>query len=117
MKPVIKGVACAAAMVALFAQAQSNKATPRERAGAEVFGEHCSTCHGVRLMKEDSSFDLVMYVKTADEERFIRGAKSQRGSMPSFARTLTDQQLSDVYAYVKRGHTPDLNDVRMESNH
>ena len=37
--------------------------------------------------------------------------------MPSFARQLKDEQLADVYAYVKRGHTPDLDDVRMESNH
>ena len=97
-------------------QAQ-DKASAVVRAGAEVFGLHCSTCHGVRLMKEDAAFDLVAYVKTADEERFVRASKSARGSMPSFASTLTDQELKNVYAYVKRGHTPDLNDVRMESNH
>ena len=94
-----------------------DKASPRERAGAEIFGLHCSTCHGVRLMKEDTAFDLVTYVTSADESRFVRASKTARGSMPSFASSLTDQQLADVYAYVKRGHTPDLNDVRMESNH
>ncbi len=97
--------------------AQGNEASPRERAGAVVFGEHCSSCHGVRLMKEDSNFDLVAAVKEMSEERFIRGAKTARGSMPSFASQLKDSELADVYAYVKRGHTPDLNDVRMESNH
>lgn len=102
---------------ALTAHAQDNKASPRERAGAVIFGQHCSACHGVRLMKEDTNFDLVAYVKIADEERFVRGAKTQRGTMPSFARTLKDQELADVYAYVKHGHTPDLNDVPMESNH
>jgi mono/diheme cytochrome c family protein len=97
-------------------QAQ-DKASPRERAGAEIFGLHCSTCHGVRLMKEDTAFDLVAYVASADESRFVRASKTARGSMPSFASSLTDPQLADVYAYIKRGHTPDLNDVRMESNH
>ena len=98
-------------------QAQDNKASTRERAGAVVFGLHCSTCHGVRLMKEDAAFDLVTYIKGVDEERFVRAAKTARGSMPSFGNTLTDQDIKDVYAYVKRGHSPDLNDVRMESNH
>ena len=98
-------------------QAQDNKASPRERAGAAVFGEHCSACHGVRLMKEDAAYDLAAAVKTMPEERFIRGAKTARGSMPSFASLLKDAELADIYAYVKRGHTPDLDDVRVESNH
>ncbi len=97
--------------------AQDNKASPRERAGAVVFGQHCSTCHGVRLIKQDAAFDLAAAVKEMPEERFIRGAKTARGSMPSFASALKDAELADVYAYVKRGHTPDLDDVPMESNH
>ena len=122
MKPLLSLTACAAAFALVWAdpaglRAQDNKASPRERAGAVVFGEHCSTCHGVRLMKEDTNFDLVAAVKEMSEERFIRGAKTARGSMPTFASLLKDAELADVYAYVKRGHTPDLNDVRMESNH
>jgi mono/diheme cytochrome c family protein len=98
-------------------KAQNDKASARERAGAVAFGAHCSTCHGVRLMKADSAYDLVEFIKTADEERFIRGSKTARGSMPTFANVLSDREISDIYAYVKRGHTPDLNDVPMESNH
>ena len=101
----------------MHAHAQDNKASPRERAGAVVFGEHCSACHGVRLMKEDTAYDLVAAVKTMSEERFIQSAKTARGSMPSFASLLKDAELADIYAYVKRGHTPDLDDVRVESNH
>jgi mono/diheme cytochrome c family protein len=97
--------------------AQDNKASPRERAGAVVFGEHCSACHGVRMLKEDAAYDLANPVKNMTEERFIQGAKTRRGAMPSFASLLKDAELADVYAYVKRGHTPDLDDVRMESNH
>jgi mono/diheme cytochrome c family protein len=122
MRRLFTQAACAAALSLAFihplhSNAQDNKASPRERAGAVVFGEHCSSCHGVRLMKEDTTFDLVAAVKEMSEERFIRGAKTARGSMPSFASLLKDAELADVYAYVKRGHTPDLNDVRMESNH
>lgn len=98
--------------------AQDNKATPRERAGAVVYGQHCSTCHGVRLLKEDTAHDLAAAVKSnLSEALFIRAAKTARGSMPSFATSLKDAELADVYAYIKRGHTPDLDDVRMESNH
>ncbi len=97
--------------------AQADKASPRERAGAVVFGEHCSTCHGVRLLKQDAAFDLKAALNDMTEERFIRGAKTARGAMPSFATALKDTELADVYAYIKRGHTLDLDDVRMESNH
>lgn len=106
-----------AATVPAALNAQTDKASARERAGAVSFGTHCSTCHGVRLMKEDTAYDLVEFVKAADEARFIRGSKTARGSMPSFAKSLSDRELSDIYAYVKRGHTSDLNDVPMESNH
>lgn len=97
--------------------AQDNKATPRERAGAVIFGQHCSACHGVRLLKQDAAYDLAAAVKDMTEEQFLRGAKTRRGAMPTFATILKDAELADVYAYVKRGHTPDLDDVRMESNH
>lgn len=97
--------------------AQSSKASQRERAGATVFGEHCSVCHGVRLLKQDAAYDLRAVIADMSEEQFLRGAKTRRGAMPSFAGQLSDEQLADVYAYVKRGHSPDLDDVRMESNH
>lgn len=110
--------AAALCIPAIFTtHAQDNKATPRERAGAVLFGQHCSACHGVRLMKEDAAYDLVARIKSTDEARFIRATKTLRGAMPSFANQLTDAEIADIYAYVIRGHTPDLNDVRMESNH
>ncbi len=117
-RKLLRGLAVLAGLTPLtITHAQDNKASTRVRAGAVVFGLHCSTCHGVRLMKEDAAFDLVAYVKDAEEERFMRATKIARGSMPSFASALSDPEISDVYAYVKRGHSPDLNDVRMESNH
>ena len=124
MKRFTADIACSTVLALTFAlvapagtHAQDNKASPRERAGAVVFGEHCSACHGVRLLKEDAAYDLASAVKNMSEERFIQGAKTRRGAMPSFASVLKDAELADVYAYVKRGHTPDLDDVRMESNH
>ena len=98
-------------------RAQDNKASARERAGAVTFGLHCSTCHGVRLIKADAAYDLRSNIQDTDEARFIHGAKTARGSMPTFATLLSDRELGDIFAYVKRGHTPDLDDVPMESNH
>lgn len=97
--------------------AQDGRASPRERAGAVLFGLHCSTCHGVRLMKNDAAYDLTAVIGNMDEVRFLTGAKTARGSMPSYATLLSDSELGSVWAYVRRGHTPDLDDVPMESNH
>lgn len=101
---------------AIFTFAQ-HTASPRERAGAVVFGQHCSACHGVRLNKNDAAYDLTAVIGKLDEARFLIGAKTARGSMPSYAALLSDADLGAVWAYVRRGHTPDLNDVPMESNH
>ncbi len=113
---------CATVMAVISVQstplhAQQGKASPRERAGAVLYGKHCSTCHGVRLIKDDAAHDLAAAAKDMSEERFIAGAKTARGAMPSYASLLNDTQLADVYAYVKRGHSSDLDDVPMESNH
>ena len=113
----IATLACAAATLPVGHAQNSGNATPRERAGAVAYGQHCSACHGVRLMKSGDAHDITGFAAAVDEERFARTAKIARGAMPSFARTLTDQTLGDIHIYVKRGHTPDLDDVPMESNH
>lgn len=97
--------------------AQEAKSSTDVRAGATHYGVHCSTCHGVRLLKQDAAFDLVAWAKNADKERFVRSAKTARGSMPSFASQLSDKELELIWLYVSRGHTRDLDDVPMESNH
>jgi len=88
-----------------LSQAQSGKASARERSGATVFGEHCSVCHGVRLLKQDAAYDLRAVIADMSEEQFLRGAKTRRGAMPSFAGQLKDEQLTDVYAYIRRGQS------------
>jgi mono/diheme cytochrome c family protein len=99
------------------AHAQETKSPPEARAGAMHYGIHCSVCHGVRLMKDDAAHDLATWARGANKEQFVRGAKTARGAMPSFASQLSDAELERIWLYVSRGHTRDLDDVPMESNH
>lgn len=111
------GTALLLACPALITHAQTQDiASPRERAGAIIFGERCSVCHGARLAKADASYDLT-HAASWSESDFVRASKTARGSMPSFATLLSDAQLADVWAYVRRGHTRDLDNVPMESGH
>lgn len=100
-------------MAIAFAQ---DIATPRERAGALTYGERCSVCHGARLAKADATYDLT-HAANMSESDFVRASKTARGAMPSFATLLSDTQLAGVWAYVRRGHTRDLDNVPMESGH
>ncbi len=101
-------------VVIAFAQ---DIASPRERAGAITYGERCSVCHGVRLAKTDAAYDLAAYAAGSSESDFVRASKTARGAMPSFATLLSDAQLADVWAYVRRGHTRDLDNIPMASGH
>ncbi len=109
------GMALLLACPTVIALAQ-DIASPRERAGAVTYGERCSVCHGARLAKADAAYDLTQAAGLSESD-FVRASKTARGAMPSFATLLSDTQLGEVWAYVRRGHTRDLDNVPMESGH
>ena len=65
--------------------------------GAPVFAENCEACH-----IDSSNYSGLYGRDQASVENAIRGGGNNVMSMPAFDGVLTDQQIADVAAYVRR---------------
>jgi len=80
-------------------------ASPSAAGPAEIFADNCAKCHGTdgkaktakgkRLHATDFTSDW-----NTDESRGIRIITNGRDEMPSFKKTLTQDEIRDVFHYV-----------------
>lgn len=69
-------------------------------AGAAVYENYCSVCHGPRLRNPGGSFDL--RALTEDErERFDIGVLDGKNMMPPWRGTISEEELDQLWAYVR----------------
>ena len=69
-------------------------------AGAAVYENNCSVCHGPRLRNPGGSFDL--RALTADErQRFDIGVLDGKNMMPPWRGTISEQELDQLWAYIR----------------
>ena len=69
-------------------------------AGAQIYGDKCSECHGPRLRNPGTSFDLKRL--TAEERpRFEKSVMEGKGQMPPWRGILNDEQISQLWAYIR----------------
>lgn len=69
-------------------------------AGAAVYENYCSGCHGPRLRNPGTSFDLREL--TADErERFDAGVLDGKNMMPPWRGTISEEALDQLWTYVR----------------
>jgi mono/diheme cytochrome c family protein len=54
------------------------------QAGAEVYAERCSACHGERLRVTGGAFDLLK-LRPDERERFDKAVNDGKGQMPPWA--------------------------------
>ncbi|HVW45912.1 MAG TPA: c-type cytochrome, partial [Solirubrobacterales bacterium] len=75
-------------------------AAPNAEAGKEVFAEECSVCHGATGHGGNGGPDL----RTMPLAKTQAGAEKQvtngGGGMPAFKGTLSEEEISNVAAYV-----------------
>jgi mono/diheme cytochrome c family protein len=102
-------VLVAAFVILLFvnepAQPPPVPAVGTENAGATIFATRCASCHG-----DDGGggfgpalrggIVVQRYPDAADEAAVVSGG---RGSMPSFADSLTDEQIAEVVEFTRSG--------------
>ena len=79
------------------------RADPAEQ-GREVYGEFCVTCHGRDMVSPGAvSFDLRKFPKD-DFARFRNSVLNGKGAaMPAWRDKITDEDLNDLWAYVRSG--------------
>ena len=76
------------------------------RAGAELFVEHCQTCHGKRMRNPQWGADLRTFPKDG-RARFIDTVSYGRRNMPAWDDVLKAQDIEALWAYVSSGDPGD----------
>ncbi len=69
-------------------------------AGAAVYENNCSGCHGPRLRNPGTSFDLRGLTAT-ERERFDIGVLDGKNMMPPWRGTVSEEELDQLWAYVR----------------
>ena len=69
-------------------------------AGAQVYEEHCASCHGDKLRSTGAMPDL--RDMPDDRARFDTMVLEGRGQMPSWQGVVTPEQIEQLWAYVRR---------------
>jgi mono/diheme cytochrome c family protein len=69
-------------------------------AGAVVFSENCSTCHGATGHGGNGGPDLTTMPLAQSEEGAIQQVTNGGGGMPAFGGTLSEEEIENVAAYV-----------------
>jgi mono/diheme cytochrome c family protein len=91
--------------------AQGREAGPKLGAtdyeGWRQYSAHCARCHGQDVVGNPVAANLLESAgpggPVAGRDAFVEVVKAGRpsGGMPGFAKQLTDEQISAIYAYVK----------------
>ena len=86
-----------AALLTVGARAQAQ--TPAA-AGAQIYLDQCSECHGPGLRNPGTSFDLKK-LKAGERARFEKSVLDGKGQMPPWRGTLNEEQLGQLWAYIR----------------
>ncbi len=70
------------------------------QAGAAVFSENCSVCHGATGHGGNGGPDLTTMPLAQTEEGAIQQVTNGGGGMPPFGGTLSEEEIENVAAYV-----------------
>jgi heme/copper-type cytochrome/quinol oxidase subunit 2/mono/diheme cytochrome c family protein len=73
---------------------------PSAEAGEEVFAENCSVCHGATGHGGNGGPDLTTMPKAKEQKGAEEQVTNGGGGMPAFAGTLSEEEISNVAAYV-----------------
>ena len=90
------------AVIALAPAAPVSGADPTTiAAGAQLYGDYCSVCHGEQLKNTGSggTFDL-RRLRAADRERFFTAVLNGKSQMPPWRGVLKAVQIESIWAYV-----------------
>ena len=103
------GLAAGVALMALAAQlpAQSPEQFPPDRvkAGADLYAQTCSHCHGPRMLESQVPMDLRKF-PPGEKSRFIRSVIKGKDQMPPFGGLYKAEEIEALWAYVMAGERP-----------
>jgi mono/diheme cytochrome c family protein len=92
-------VACGVGLASCAAAAADG--SPAE-AGAAIYAQRCSGCHGQELHNTSGgwSFDL-RRLRPDEHDRFVNSVTSGKDNMPSWYGILSDDEIEAIWAYIR----------------
>jgi len=95
---------CAVALGCSRALAEEKPSFPQEQiaAGAELYADNCSPCHGPRMQDPESAFDLRKFPRD-ERERFVASVTRGKNQMPPWGDLLKPEEVAALWAYVTTG--------------
>lgn len=69
-------------------------------AGAEIYTEKCSECHGARMVPTGAGADL-RELGPDDRPKFEKTLEEGRGQMPSWDGQFTPEERDQIWAYIR----------------
>jgi len=93
------------AMAIVLASIVAARADPdagKVEAGATIYGDYCSSCHGDGLRNTSGgvTFDL-RRLRAEDRERFLDSVLNGKRQMPPWRGALKPEQIESIWAYIR----------------
>lgn len=80
-------------------------------AGAELFEDNCSSCHGAHMADPGAAFDLRSFPHD-QHDRFVNSVTNGKNSMPAWGGLLKPQDIEALWAYVVAGEKENAKDSK-----
>ena len=95
--PLVAGVT-----FALVSTGSAVQADAKVEAGASIYGDYCSSCHGEQLRNTSGgvTFDL-RRLRPEDRDRFAKAVLDGKGPMPPWRGVLKIEQVEAIWAYIR----------------
>lgn len=93
--------------------AAADTSAEQDHAGMELYETHCASCHGTDGAG-GAAPPVVDNAIVAINTAFIAQILQPSGFMPSFARTLSDEEVAEIINYVRATWYSDLESVTAE---
>ena len=95
---------CAARLCLLLTSSASVPALAdaKVEAGATIYGDYCSNCHGDELRNTSGgvTFDL-RRLRPEDHDRFVNSVLDGKRQMPAWRGVLDQQKIEAVWAFIR----------------
>jgi mono/diheme cytochrome c family protein len=71
-------------------------------AGANIYGNYCSNCHGDELRNTSggATFDLTR-LRAADHDRFVNSVLNGKTQMPPWRGVLDMEQIESIWSFIR----------------
>ena len=71
-------------------------------AGASIYGNYCSNCHGDELRNTSGgvTFDLTR-LRAADHDRFVNSVLNGKTQMPAWRGVLDMEQIESIWSFIR----------------